>query len=88
MNVIFCLERGFDFLFCSLFSEVRQEEVKHLAELIQSWQREMDRRAWINTIGGRSDTYIVRALGEVQSDRGCVRQCAFERETEAGMGCV
>lgn len=82
------MERGFDCLFCSLFSEVRRREVKHLAELIHSWQRKTNRGARIDTIGGRSDTSDVRVLGEVQPDRGCVRQCAFLREAEAAMGRV
>lgn len=81
-NVIFCVEKGLSLLCCScsLLSEVRRGEVKHLSELIHSWQREPDRGARINTIEGRSDTYTVRALGEVQSDRGCVRQSVFQRE--------
>lgn len=80
VDVIFCVERGFDCLFCSLFSEVRRRELKHLAELIHSWQRKTNRGARINLVGGRSDTSNVRVLGEVQSDRGCVRQCEKLRQ--------
>lgn len=49
MNVIFCAETGLALQFCSLFSEVRREEVKHLANPVLArgdGQRSSDQHNW------------------------------------------